>query len=62
MLAMRILGRTTLGLGAVLEAEFGEKVDKKHQRANWGQRPLPQDLLDYARMDTHFLIPLRERL
>jgi ribonuclease D len=62
MLAMRILGRTTLGLGAILEAEFGVKVDKKHQRANWGQRPLPQDLLDYARMDTHFLIPLRERL
>jgi ribonuclease D len=62
MQAMRILGRTTLGLGAILEAEFGVKVDKKHQRANWGQRPLPQDLLDYARMDTHFLIPLRERL
>jgi ribonuclease D len=62
MLAMRILGRTTLGLGAILEAEFGTKVDKKHQRANWGQRPLPRDLLDYARMDTHYLIPLRERL
>lgn len=62
MLAMRILGRTTLGLGAVLEAEFGVKVDKKHQRADWGQRPLPQNLLNYARMDTHFLIPLRERL
>lgn len=62
MLAMRILGRKTLGLGAILEAEFGTRVDKRHQRANWGQRPLPQDLLDYARMDTHFLIPLREHL
>jgi ribonuclease D len=35
MLAMRILGRRTLGLGAILEAEFGVRVDKKHQRANW---------------------------
>lgn len=62
MLATRILGRATLGLGAILEAEFGESVDKRQQRANWGQRPLPQYLLDYARMDTHYLISLKERL
>jgi len=62
MLATRILGCKTLGLGSILEAEFGMVVDKRQQRANWGQRPLPQHLLNYARMDTHYLIPLRERL
>ena len=62
MVATRILGRTTLGLGAILEAEFGMSVDKRQQRANWGQRPLPQHLLDYARMDTHYLIALQEKL
>jgi ribonuclease D len=58
MLAARILGRKEVGLGSILEAEFNLQVDKRHQRANWGQRPLPGFLLDYARQDTHYLIPL----
>jgi ribonuclease D len=62
MIAARILGRTAVGLGAMLETEFGIKMDKRHQRADWGQRPLPSHLLDYARLDTHYLIPLRDRM
>jgi ribonuclease D len=62
MAAARILGRNEVGLGALLEAEFGVHLDKRYQRANWGTRPLPQHLLDYARLDTHYLIPLRDRL
>ncbi len=62
MLAARILGRKEVGLGAMLETEFGLQVDKRHQRADWGQRPLPGYLLDYARQDTHYLIALKEKL
>ena len=62
MLAARILGREAIGLGSMLGDEFGVRLNKRYQRANWGQRPLPPDLLDYARLDTHYLIPLRERL
>jgi ribonuclease D len=62
MVAARILGRPAVGLGAVLAEEFGIQLDKRHQRADWGQRPLPPYLLDYARLDTHYLIPLRDRL
>jgi ribonuclease D len=62
MLAARILGRKEVGLGSMLESEFNLHVDKKHQRANWGQRPLPGFLLDYATQDTHYLIPLKEKL
>jgi ribonuclease D len=62
MVAARILGREALGLGALLEAEFGLQVDKRYQRADWGQRPLPAYLLAYAQVDTHYLIPLRDRL
>jgi ribonuclease D len=62
MLAARILGQEEIGLGALLEAEFGVALDKRHQRADWGQRPLPPHLLDYARLDTHYLIPLHQRL
>lgn len=60
MLAARILGRNEVGLGAILEAEFGVSLDKRQQRANWGARPLPPSLLEYASMDTHYLIPLRQ--
>jgi ribonuclease D len=60
--AARTLGRTRTGLGDLLEETFGVHLDKRHQRANWGKRPLPPSLLDYARLDTHYLIALRHRL
>lgn len=62
MLAARILGWEELGLGSILKTQFNVQLDKRHQRANWGQRPLPAEMLDYARQDTHYLIPLRFRL
>ena len=61
MVAANILGHETLGLGHILEKEYGIKVDKRNQRANWGIRPLPDKLLSYARLDTHYLIPLRSK-
>jgi ribonuclease D len=62
MIAASALGRNEVGLGSLLEAEFGVQMDKHYQRANWGQRPLPPSFLDYARLDTHYLIPLRDCL
>lgn len=62
MQAGRILARPAVGLASMLEAEFGLHLDKRYQRANWGQRPLPPALLAYARLDTHYLIDLRHRL
>ena len=62
MQAARILGKTAFGLGAILEESFGITLNKRYQRANWGERPLSAPMLDYARMDTHYLIPLRARL
>lgn len=62
MIAARILGWKSLGLGSILEAEFNIKVEKKFQRANWGRRPLPPEMVTYAQLDTHFLIPLRNRM
>ncbi len=62
MHACRILGRTAVGLGSVLEEEFGVRLEKRFQRANWGMRPLSKAMLDYARLDSHYLIPLRDKL
>jgi ribonuclease D len=62
MIAARILGWEQVGLGAMLESGFGVRLDKRHQRANWGRRPLPPDLIRYAQFDTHYLLPLADRL
>jgi ribonuclease D len=60
--ACRTLGYPRTGLSDVLGQHFQVELDKRYQRANWGRRPLSPALLDYARLDTHFLLPLRDRL
>ncbi len=60
MLAARILGWPRYGLGAILEEHFNVKLDKRFQRYNWGKRPISQKALEYARLDTHYLLALRE--
>lgn len=62
MIGARILGWKAVGLGSILADQFDIKVDKKYQRANWGQRPLPKDMLRYAQIDTHYLISLRNKI
>ncbi|MHB8932069.1 MAG: ribonuclease D [Bellilinea sp.] len=62
MQAARILGRQNVGLASMLESELGFIIEKKYQRANWGERPLPAAMLSYARVDSHYLISLRNIL
>ena len=62
MLAARTLGWPRLGLGAILQERFGVTMNKRFQRADWGERPLTSELLDYARLDTRYLVPLRDLL
>jgi len=59
MWAARILGWPRVGLGDVLRETFGVRTNKRYQRYNWGKRPLEQEALAYARVDTHYLLPLR---
>lgn len=62
MHAARLLGKSHVGLAALLEEYFGVHLDKRYQRTNWARRPLSSEQLAYAAMDTRYLIPLRERL
>jgi len=62
MLAARTLGYKQVGLGRLLADKFNVDVDKHNQKADWGQRPLTPGLIDYARLDTHYLIALRDIL
>jgi ribonuclease D len=61
-IAAQLLGLRAFGLAALLERYFGVRLDKKHQRADWSMRPLPQGMLDYAAQDTIHLLELRDRL
>ena len=62
MFAAQLLNIPRFGLAALLEQNFGVKLDKDHQKANWSQRPLDRDMLDYAAMDVFHLFALRDRL
>lgn len=60
MSAARTLGWPQVGLAAILETRFDVKMNKKFQRADWKRRPLTAEQLDYARLDTHYLLRLRD--
>jgi ribonuclease D len=62
MVASRIVGWNRYGLASLLEEHFGVHTDKRMQRTNWGRRPLTEDQIEYARVDTHYLLPLRDKL
>lgn len=62
MQAARILGFQQLGLSDMLEGQFRLQPVKSFQKANWGKRPLSDEMKQYARVDTHYLIALREKM
>lgn len=61
-LAAQLIGEQAFGLGALVEKYVGVRLDKKHQRADWAQRPLPKEMLEYASEDTRHLPALRDQL
>ncbi|MEX0980258.1 MAG: HRDC domain-containing protein [Gemmatimonadota bacterium] len=60
--AAALLGEPGLGLSALLEKYLGITVSKKYQRADWAQRPLSDEMLDYAASDTRHLHDLADLL
>ena len=61
-IAARFVGERSFGLASLLEGELGIELAKKYQRADWAKRPLPDDMLEYAAMDTRYLPRLRDVL
>jgi ribonuclease D len=62
VIAARLLGIRQFSLAALVERYFDVKLTKGSQKANWGRRPLPKRMLEYAINDTHYLLPLADRL
>ncbi|KAF7979235.1 hypothetical protein HWV62_43202 [Athelia sp. TMB] len=50
------------GLANLLEAYCDFTPDKRYQLADWRIRPLPKEMMEYARSDTHFLLYIYDNL
>ena len=50
-----LLGEEGLGLASLLKSRFSIELSKKYQRADWADRPLTEDMLEYAASDTMHL-------
>ena len=57
-IAARLLGETKFGLANLLEGEYGIKVSKQSQKADWSRRPLSEKMLAYAFNDVRYLLDL----
>jgi len=60
--AGKLLGLPRLSLAWLLQHYCGLEVDKKFQLADWRIRPIPEEMLLYARQDTRCLTYLYSRL
>ncbi|KAF2033233.1 exosome complex exonuclease-like protein Rrp6 [Setomelanomma holmii] len=60
--AARSLGYPGGSLAYLLERHVQFKAQKQHQLADWRVRPLTEDLFEYARGDTHFLLYVYDNL
>jgi len=61
-LASMFMGERETSLGAVVSNRFGIKLDKRYQKKDWSQRPLPDGMIEYAASDVYHLIPLARLL
>src|SRR5438132_10739041 len=62
VIGSRLLGIREFSLAALVKRYFDVELGKGSQKANWARRPLSSRMLEYAMNDTHYLLPLVERL
>ena len=61
-IAARLLGFQQFGLAALVEHYYGVVLSKKNQRANWGLRPMPDDMKEYAQGDVKYMLEMADKL
>ncbi|PVD36992.1 hypothetical protein C0Q70_03985 [Pomacea canaliculata] len=54
--ASRVLNIARFSLAHLLHLYCQVEADKQYQLADWRIRPLPEELVQYARQDTHYLL------
>lgn len=61
-LACKYLSLDQCSLSGLVEHYCGVKLTKGEQKSNWKQRPLTKSQLDYAHLDTRYLIEIRNQM
>ncbi len=62
VIAARLLGLREFSLAALVQQYFNITLAKGSQKANWARRPLPPVMEEYAKGDTHYLLPLAAKM
>ncbi|KAG0266773.1 exosome nuclease subunit [Actinomortierella ambigua] len=60
--ASKVLEFGSHSLAHLLKYYCDFDADKRYQLADWRIRPLPKEMLEYARSDTHFLLYIYDRM
>lgn len=58
----RLMGCRKFGYANLVEQFFGITLSKGSQKADWGKRPLPDRMAQYALNDVKYLIPLAREI
>ncbi len=60
MMAAKVCGESQLGLAALIKKYFDVELSKASRKANWGQRPLSNQMVEYALNDVRYLVDLAD--
>lgn len=61
-IAARLLGFRQFGLAALVEYYYGIQLSKKNQKADWGKRPIPAEMQEYAQGDVKYMLGMADML
>lgn len=61
-LAAKLLNYSHISLSYLVTKFCDFQLDKRFQLADWRIRPIPEEMLNYARYDTHFLLYIYRKL
>ncbi len=61
-IAARLLGFRQFGLAALVEHFYDIKLSKKNQKADWGRRPIPPAMQEYAQGDVKYMLEMADML
>lgn len=61
-IAARLVGFRQFGLAALVEHYYGITLSKKNQKADWGRRPIPPAMQEYAQGDVRYMLEMADKL
>ncbi len=61
-IAARLIGVSKFGYANLVEQFFGVQLCKSSQKEDWGRRPIPEKMQEYALNDVRYLPPMAEML